>query len=383
VYFKFNNVITRPETVIYLTPTNLLDNLTKFRQLPYFSGSVGCVLKSNAYGHGLNEITTILRPINPPIFIYDLIELRTLREIYHQDVYLLLFPNAHELIDSVRLEPIFCISDISQIGCLNEVSRTLRKKVRIHLSFDLRFGREGILIDQTGLLIESLRKSPNLIVEGVYGHLSSIFDDPDLAITTQQGELLFEVVRALNQVGYNRLQIHISATGGALLAKDLTSRTNLLRIGGGVYGLSANNKEATLRKSFGLTPVLSLISTISSIKNLPSGYPIGYDRTYTTSTPIKAGLVPIGYGHGYPRALSGKAQVLVQGRRCNVLGRISMNQITVDLTNIPLATQGDPVVLIGKQFQEEISAEELARNCDSICYEITTGLSAFIPRLIT
>ena len=173
---------------------------------------------------------------------------------------------------------------------------------------------------------------------------------------------------------------HASATAGAMLFPE--AHYDMVRIGIGLYGLwPAKEVEAFYNKRRILTPALSWKSIISEIKELPSGAKIGYDSTEALSRRSKIAVCPVGYWHGYPRSLSSVGQVLVRARRAKVLGRVSMDMLTIDISDISGIKVGDEVTLIGASGKEKLSAHALADLSDSSWYEIITRLNPLIKRI--
>jgi alanine racemase len=158
---------------------------------------------------------------------------------------------------------------------------------------------------------------------------------------------------------------------------------DLVRIGIGLYGMwpSENLKKEHIKK-FALKPVMRWVTHVSLVKWLPKDHTIGYGLTYRTSKETKTALVPQGYADGYDRAFSNKGEVLIKGKRCKVLGRVSMNMFVVDVTHLKDVKVEDEVVLLGRQGGEEITAEEMGDLIGTINYEITTRVSTLLARII-
>jgi len=138
--------------------------------------------------------------------------------------------------------------------------------------------------------------------------------------------------------------------------------------------------QEILQKKFRLLPVMRWVSHIALVKWLPKGHTVGYGLTYKTTKPIKIAIVPQGYADGYARGLSNRSEVLIQGKRCKVIGRVSMNMFVTDVTKLKNVQREDEVVLLGKQQKQEITAEEMALTLDTINYEVTTRVSSLLPR---
>jgi alanine racemase len=182
---------------------------------------------------------------------------------------------------------------------------------------------------------------------------------------------------------FKKLQTHISATSGLLIYEKNKGINSIIRLGIGVYGMWPSEHIKFLYKNkMELKPVLFWKTKIAQIKILPAGSTIGYGLSYMTYEETKIAVIPQGYADGLPRDLSNKGEVLILGTKCKILGRIAMNMCVVDVTHLSDVKIEDEVVIVGKQDREEITAEEMAKKIDTINYEITTRVSALLPRVI-
>ncbi|KKW37758.1 MAG: alanine racemase, partial [Candidatus Adlerbacteria bacterium GW2011_GWB1_54_7] len=174
---------------------------------------------------------------------------------------------------------------------------------------------------------------------------------------------------------------HAAATSGTIIFPQ--SHFDLVRIGIGLCGLwpSKETKEA-FKREVKLEPVLSWKTILGQIKSLSKGNKVGYDLTETLSRPSRVAILPIGYWHGFPRLLSGIGKALIKGKEAKVIGRVSMDMVSVDITDIKNAKVGDEVILIGKSGKLEISVDDLAHLSDTINYEIVTRLNPLIKRIV-
>ena len=203
-------------------------------------------------------------------------------------------------------------------------------------------------------------------MQGIYTHLACA--ESDAAFTAEQLKRFRLVVDQLSREGLRPPLVHAANSAGAL--KRPASRFDMVRPGLAAYGLFA-----------GFEPALTLKSKIVFLKTVAKGSSVSYGATWRTKKPARIATLPIGYGDGYARALSNRADVLVDGRRCPVVGRVTMDQVMVDVTAAPRARVGDAAVLIGRQGRAEIRVSELARLCGTIAYETATALSSRVPRV--
>jgi len=247
-----------------------------------------------------------------------------------------------------------------------DVASRLRRSISIHVKVDTGMGRIGVRPEAAPDLLRRLAALRLVRVQGIYTHLSGAEDDP--RFTAVQLRSFRRVLAALSREGRRPPLAHAANSAAAL--RYPAARFDLVRPGLAAYGLYP-----------GFEPALSLKSKIVFLKTVPRGAPISYGSTWRARRPSRIATLPVGYGDGYARALSNRAQVLVGGRRCPVVGSITMDQTMVDVTGAPDARVGDDAVLIGRQGRAEVPAAELARLAGTIPYETVTALSSRVPRV--
>jgi alanine racemase len=249
---------------------------------------------------------------------------------------------------------------------LVEVAQKLSRRVDCHVKVDTGMGRIGASPEAALGIVRHLAAHKAARVQGIYTHLACA--ESDAAFTAEQLKRFRKVVDALSREGLRPPIVHAANSAGAL--KRPASRFDMVRPGLAAYGLFN-----------GFEPALTLKSKIVFLKTVPKGATVSYGATWRTKRPTRIATLPIGYGDGYARALSNRADVLVGGRRCRVVGRVTMDQVMVDVTEAGPTRVGDDAVLIGRQGRAEISAGELARLCGTIPYETATSLSSRVPRV--
>mgnify|MGYP000775844342 CR=1 FL=1 len=196
-----------------------------------------------------------------------------------------------------------------------------------------------------------------------------------LVIDGQGGGLGRQLTAALAAQGISLPKLHLQSSYGLLNYPEL--RCDYARVGLALYGAA----EGTAARSLGLRPVLSLRARVASVRDVAKGESVGYDRAFTARRKSRIAVLPIGYADGYRRSLSGKFYVLIHGRRAPILGRVCMDQMMVDVTDIPGVQAGDTVTLIGTDGDETISMEEIAAAAGSFNYEFACGISRRVPRV--
>ncbi len=335
------------------------------------------IVKANAYGHGAVEVArTVLKHGADALGVARVeegVQLRMAR-VYAPILIMGHTPlwDAEEVV-AHALTP--TVNDPDLARELNAIAEKRMVSVPVQIKVDTGLIRYGCLPAEAIPLAEEVHSLPNLNLEGIYTHFACGEDeDPDF--TREQLDRFQDVVNQLHQRGIDfRFQHagHVTNVGMPEL------RLNMVRIGLAVYGLSpAPNMAAEME----LRPAMSLKSRLIRVASIPAGTSVGYSRTFHTQKASVIGTVPIGYGDGLDWRLHNRGAALVRGRRVPIVGRVSMDNITIDLTGVDAAT-GDEVVLLGCQEGERISAEELAALSGTISYDVPCSITARVPRVFT
>lgn len=368
---------------IEISKENLLHNFFMMKTL---IGNVGIssVIKANAYGHGQNEIAKILDGVSDYFQVDDLQELRLLKEVSQKPCLVLGYVCHDEMEEAIELGAILGVYEEKQILFLNDVARRLGKKVIVHLKIDAALGRQGVLIGDVSKIVEILKSCDSLTLDGVYSHFANIEDTTDFSHAQKQIDVFKSAVDILRESGYVNLKTHMSASSGIMAWEKSEGKSDLVRPGISLYGMwpSVDLRKKLESEQFFLKPVLRWVTHIAQVKMLPADYSIGYGLTFITSAPTKIAVIPQGYSDGYDRGFSNNCEVLIRGNRCRVLGRVAMNMFVVDVTDLEEVAVEDEVVLLGRQNNEEITADELAEKIDTINYEITTRISPLLKRVV-
>jgi alanine racemase len=281
--------------------------------------------------------------------------------------------------------------DISLTVYSNEIIRKiislrLNKKAKIHLKVETGLNRQGLKRDEV-LRLSSLIKSnkEQFILEGLSTHFANIEDTLDPSFALSQLENFRKTIQVLKRKLDNTPLCHCAASAAALLYPE--THFGMVRIGIGLYGLWPS-KETQIafrlrrRKPMSLKPVLSWKSTVAQVKELGTGESVGYGRTWFAPKRSKIAIIATGYFDGYDRKLSNQGRVLIRGKFAPVIGRVAMNMIMVDVSEIPGVKTNDPVILIGKSRNKFISAEELAEKVRTINYEVVSRINPLLPRVV-
>lgn len=334
------------------------------------------VIKADAYGHGIRQIAAALAAL-PDVFGFGVANVTEAQAIADsigegQAVLLLgpVLPSEREAVVAGGFSA--HLSNTDEAAAFAQLAERLRRKVSIHVSVDTGMGRMGAMPDEVPALVAAVRASKWLQLDGIFTHFPSADEDADEdADFTRQQIAEFRRLTA----GFEApILIHIANSAGVLAFSKELGFANLVRPGLALYGVApvAENCAA-------LTPVLSLKSRVTVVRDLPTGHSVSYGRTFITERATTVATVGIGYGDGYPRSLSGNgADVLIAGQRCPLLGRVTMDQIMVDVSALQTRpAPGDEVVLIGG----EIGATEIAEKAGTIAWEILAGITRRVVRV--
>lgn len=331
------------------------------------------VLKADGYGHGAVELARRLTPKRVAMIAVSLLEEgMELRRASITLPILVLGPIPGKQI-SIALDHEVTIGVIGPEELESVCAVARDRDVGIHLKLDSGMGRMGVVESELPRVIEMLRAAPRLRTEGIYTHFANA-DDANDPFTEQQIATYDRMLTVLRDHGINAPCHHLANSSATL--RGLVRPGDFARVGIALYGPQRIETAAGA-----IEPVLRWRTEIMRLKELPAGHAVGYGTTFRTSRPSRIATLPVGYADGYDRLLSNNADVLVRGKRAPVVGRVSMDLVTIDVTGIDGAAAGDEVILIGGQGDESITAEELALKSRTIAYEVFCRISNRVPRL--
>ncbi len=360
-----------------------LDNLaSNFHSAKKFIGGMKymAVVKADAYGHGAIECSRRLEKEGVDWFGVALPEEGVeLRRAGIRKLILCLggfWDGQEELALSYRLTPV--VFQIEKAATLNAAAERRGTDISIHVKIDTGMGRIGVRHDQVSEFAEALRPLQHLRVEGIMTHFAAADDLSQNDFTDLQIARFNSAVATFREKGFKPAYLDLANSPGAVAHPS--ARSNLVRLGGILYGLGGDVLPSGIDKPE-LKPVMSLYTKIAHLKTVPPGETIGYGRTFTTKSDSMIATIPIGYQDGYSRMLSNNSHAIVNGKEAPVVGRISMDWTTIDVTYVADAKVGDVVTLIGEDSGLSVKAEDLARATDTISYEITCGVNRRVPRM--
>jgi alanine racemase len=362
-------------------------NVSEFRRRLGPEPKLGAVVKSNAYGHGMLEAAKIFREAGADwLCVNNVDEGVALREAGASGPVLIMgYVPLDALGDVVAqdLEPV--IYNQESVAALEQQARKQGKTARVHLKIETGTHRQGVLERNVPDFVRAIDATSSVRLAGVGTHFANIEDTTNHEFAESQIVAFNRIAEAIAQVHPQPLLRHTACSAAVLLFNR--THLDLARIGISLYGLwpSKETYVSCLERgkpSLDLTAALTWKTRIAQVKEVPEGGYVGYGLTWRATRPTTIAVLPVGYYEGFDRELSGIAHVLVRGKRAPVRGRVCMNMCMVDVTDIPGAALEDEVVLIGRQGDEKITAEQIAAWCGTISYEIVSRIHPSLPRVL-
>ena len=379
-----SNVTSLPQrpTCAEINLENLAHN---FRVIKAAVGSAVAIMpavKADAYGHGAVACAQVLEKEGAAWFAVALPEEGVkLRQAWIAKPILALggfWDGQETLLIEHNITPVIFRLDL--LDRLNHAARQAGVTFDYHVKVDTGLGRLGVPYAEFENFLSEIKAFQNLRLDGLMTHCASADAADGVEFTEHQLKLFNHALTMVNQHGFNPRWIHAANSGAAHGFPE--ARHNLVRLGGVLWGIWRDSTRSDIAP-LDWRPVMRLQTQIMLLKTVPSGTPLGYGGTFKTGRESRIATLAIGYEDGLPRALSNRGRVLVRGQFAPIVGRISMDLTLVDVTDVADATLGDEVVIIGRQGEQEITAEEIAAQIDTISYEITCGISDRVPRIYT
>jgi alanine racemase len=377
-------------------------NLARIRSLVE-PARILAVVKSEAYGHGL--VPTARLAVQEGVWglgVATVEEGLALRAAGLGQPVLVLGPVLPAQMDAaIEAGLALVVFDLPLAVELSRRALARGRRVPVHVKVDTGLGRLSVATDQAACFVQELRTLPGLDLEGIYSHLADA-EGLDQSYTLLQYRRFRDCTEALERQGLCPPLRHLAGSAAAMLLAP--TRLDLVRLGIAMYGLwpaaetrllmlardkdlhdiladQMENGAGTDALEGFLVPALTWKTVVVQVKEVPAGSFVGYGCTFETRRPTRIAVLPLGYYEGYDRRLSNCAEVLIRGQRAPVVGRVCMNLTMVDVTDVPGASPGDEVVLLGQQGSARISAEEMAARVGTINYEVVTRIPRHIPRL--
>ncbi len=362
-------------------------NIQQFRNLIGTKKKLLVMVKANAYGHGMFEVAGIACNSGADWLGVQSVEegISLRREKFECPILVVGYIPLDNLEKAVKNDLRITVYNPESIDKLGEVCRKLGKKAFLHLKVETGTYRQGVDKRDVLAFVDKIRRDPQLVLEGVSSHFANIEDTTDHTYARRQLHNYHSIIQNLKEHKINIPIKHFSCSAATILFSE--THFDMARIGIGIYGLWPS-KETYLacllqdQQPLSLKPVLSWKARIAQLKKAPKGAMVGYGCTYKTGRESLLAVVPVGYYDGYPRNLSNSSYVLVNGERAPLRGRVAMNFLVVDVTDISDVRLEDKVILVGKSGEDTISADLLAGWGGTINYEAVTRINPFISRIV-
>ena len=356
--------ITRP-TVMEVDTSAFLENINSIKKLIPENTKIMPVIKANGYGTYINTRLEILNN-------FDIVAVATVDEAvfirslgYQKEIFILNQPDIKEIQKIIE-------NGITVGVCSKEFIKELEKyeEVKIHIEIETGMGRTGVKLEELEEFINSLNS--NVKIEGLYTHFSSA--DSDFEYTKNQIEIFEKAIEIVKSKNINLKYIHSHASNG-ILNFGKNGNYNLVRPGIIMYGYPSDIEAC---KKIELKPITKLKSKITFLKTVESNTSVSYGRNFITEKETKIATVPIGYADGLRRSLSNKGEVVINGKKAKIIGNVCMDSIMIDVTDIENVKTGDEVYIWDNEI---IKLEDVSKLCDTINYEILSGISSRVPRI--
>ncbi|MEZ4387345.1 MAG: alanine racemase [Candidatus Krumholzibacteriia bacterium] len=350
----------------------LRDNVAGLRALVRRPALLMPVVKSEGYGHGLELAARAFVAGGADwLGVHAVAEAERLRRAGVELPVLVMGPVLPG--EAVRASALGCDVTVGSLAALRDAATA--GPLRIHLKVETGVNRQGLVEDELPAALDLLAAHPDLRLVGVSSHFADIEDTTDHRFARRQRERFEAWCARLSASSSAPLLRHMSCSAAAVLWPD--AHHDLVRVGIAAYGVWPSpqtlvSARAAGRDQLGLRPAVTWAVRVSQVRRVPAGETVGYGRTWLAPVDSRIAVLPVGYADGYPRALSGRAHVLLGGRRAPVRGRICMNLCMVDVTHVPEVEAGAEAVLLGAQGDDRITAEQLADWLGTIAYEVLT-----------
>nr|WP_318683183.1 alanine racemase [uncultured Acetatifactor sp.] len=359
---------------------NIVENMQLMKRNLREQTQMMAVVKADGYGHGSVPVARCLERLD---FVYGFgvataEEAHILRLSGIRKPILILgyaFPYSYEMLAREEIRPAVFRED--SVEELERAATAVGKRIKVHVKVDTGMGRIGVTPDEEGIgFIQRLIDKEHVELEGIFTHFAKA-DERDKTSAHRQLAIFEDFLKELSRLGIAIRVKHCSNSAGILDMPE--ANMDVVRAGIAIYGLYPSkevNQDAVCLK-----PALSLYSRIVYIKTIHPGQSVSYGSDFTAKEDTRVATVPLGYGDGYPRSLSGRGYVLIRGKKAPILGRICMDQFMVDVSQIPEAAEGDRVTLIGGDGARRISTEELGELSGRFHYELVCDLGKRVPRV--
>lgn len=348
---------------------------------------VAAAVKANGYGHGLELMVELLRKEKIEyLAVHSREEAeRARRKGWKKKILVVGYIQLSELEAVPELGLELTVYNIETVNRLGKLTEKTGKRAEIHLKVETGTNRQGVEPENIEMMVAAIRRFPQLHLKGVSTHFANIEDTTDHTYANYQLAEFNKIVTQINSLGLQPPLRHTACSAALLLFED--TKFEMVRPGIALYGLWPSKETYLSYRLAGgsnsiLAPLLTWKTRVIQVKNVPADAFVGYGCSYRTTAPTKLAILPVGYYDGYDRSLSNLAYVLIKGKRAPVRGRICMNLMMVDITDIDGVKLEEEVVLLGENDQEKITADQMASWAGTVNYEILSRINGDIPRII-
>lgn len=344
-----------------------------------------CVLKANAYGLGVADYAKALAKAGCTMFgvaePFEAIELKNALSLGRgrlvPEIQILSSILPDEIPEMVRRGVILPVIDVPTAKLISAAAEKARTVAKVHFKLDTGMGRLGILAKDALAVMREVKKLPNLDCEGVFSHFPMAYDPKD-SFTKRQIKLFKQIVAAAKKEGFTFKKVHISASDGINNFPETARKPfTVVRTGINLHG----SFDPYGRKALKVEPVLSLKTRVAQVRELPAGTTLGYGRTWYLDKPTTVATISAGYADGLPLALTNRGFVFIGGKRCKIIGRISMDYTTVDVSSVKNVKPGDEVICFGKFGKDSITPDDWAALKGTHAYDIICSLGNRVQRI--
>lgn len=344
-----------------------------------------CVLKANAYGLGVADYAKALAKAGCTMFgvaePFEAIELKNALSLGRgrlvPEIQILSSILPDEIPEMVRRGVILPVIDVPTAKLISAAAEKARTVAKVHFKLDTGMGRLGILAKDALAVMREVKKLPNLDCEGVFSHFPMAYDPKD-PFTKRQIKLFKQIVAAAKKEGFTFKKVHISASDGINNFPETARKPfTVVRTGINLHG----SFDPYGRKALKVEPVLSLKTRVAQVRELPAGTTLGYGRTWYLDKPTTVATISAGYADGLPLALTNRGFVFIGGKRCKIIGRISMDYTTVDVSSVKNVKPGDEVICFGKFGKDSITPDDWATLKGTHAYDIICSLGNRVQRI--
>lgn len=364
-------------TVAVVHLGNIRKNLREIGKRLGRQCGIMAVVKADAYGHGMEQVTGAIKDHGVAMLgVANADEALALRQAGIKTPVLILSPIFPENAEGVAGKSVaITVGSLDQARSLNRLASRIKKKIPVHIKIDTGMGRFGFRHEDAASVIPALKRLRGLAYEGLCTHFSES-DAHDTDYTQWQLDNFMKVKGLFEKAGFHFKFVH-AANSGAILQHS-KSDFNLARPGILMYGIYPSPET---RKTVSVRPAMSLLSKIVMIRKVPAGSYVSYGRTFRAKRAMKIATIPIGYGDGYSRFFSNKGEMLLRGKVAKIVGRVTMDQTLIDVTEVENARVGDEALLFGKRGRYHLPLERIAALIDTIPYELLCTLGKRVPRV--